>query len=298
MYRLFSSLFFIACSLSTVTAQEDFSWWNELHNWDGFTPWERYLTVSPGFLGPNALPVPTLQNGRIPAAAQVTLGAAYHFHTGDPTQNLEVSGFVPLFHERIGMELRIVPIERYSFTPAIRDERRVRDFDGKGWATGDLYVSTYVQLVQDHEKWPDVLLTINLRTASGNRLTAGRYTDTPGYYFDLSCGKTYEWGRATIRPHLMGGFYVWQTFTSNAFQNDAFLYGAGLDWKFSKFSLSNGLAGYAGYLNNGDHPIVARTSVQSDFPGSFNFRVEVQRGLQDYGYSSLRLTGIYEFDRE
>jgi hypothetical protein len=72
----FLLFFFVTCTLCPLTAQENFSWWNELHNWDGLSPWEGYLIVSPDFFGPNALPVPKLQNGRIIQSARATLGAA------------------------------------------------------------------------------------------------------------------------------------------------------------------------------------------------------------------------------
>ncbi|MEM9930007.1 MAG: hypothetical protein AAF840_09325 [Bacteroidota bacterium] len=289
---------FLVVGKSLSAQNGDFRWWDELHNWDGFTPWQNYLIIAPGFLGPNALPVPDVKNGQLLEGATFKFGAEQHLSTGDNTSNLFTEGFIPLFSDRVGLNLQWVPFETYRMDIATRNLRRIRDFDGEGTATGDLYLGTYIQLLHNHAKLPDVVLTINLKTASGDRLTAGRFTDAPGYFFDLSLGRDYAFQRGfiqSIRPHLMGGFYVWQRFESNALQNDSFLYGGGFDLKAEKFTLTNTLAGYIGYLDDGDKPMVYRLICRSHFQSALNYEFRFQLGLNDFDYTSFRLLGVYRF---
>lgn len=295
-------LMILLFSSPSLAAQNgDFSWWNELHNWDGLTPWQNYLIIAPGFMGPNALPVPDIKNGRLPEMGTVKFGAEQHLSAGDNTRNLFTEGYLQLFSDRVGLNLQWVPLEQYKMDTATRNLRRARDFDGEGTASGDLYIGTYIQLLRDHDKFPDVVLTINLKTASGGRLTAARFTDAPGYFFDLSIGKEYVLGDGmikSVRPHLMGGFYVWQRFEANALQNDSFLYGGGIDLNFAAITLTNALGGYLGYLDDGDKPLVYRFTCRSNFAAKVNYEFRFQQGLNDFDYSSFRLMGVFQFGKK
>ncbi|CAH1001104.1 hypothetical protein LEM8419_02043 [Neolewinella maritima] len=280
----------LVCGLLLPLPAQDFGWWNTIHQWDGHTPWTDYLTLAPAYLGPNALPVPDIQNGRLDTRPRLRLAGEAHFSDGDGTQNLLLDLSLPLFSDRVAFRLQYVPLEYYRMDVATRDLRAARDFDGRGTASGDVYLSTYVQLLRDHPRWPDVLLTINLRTASGNKLSAARFTDTPGYFFDVSVGKEIPVSETVaLRPHLMAGFYVWQTFTSNHFQNDALLYGLGADLILAPLTLTGSLGGYWGYLGEGDRPLVCRLDLRTTQPRRINYVLRLQQGLKDFGYSSLRI---------
>lgn len=301
--RSFSTLYFLVISLIILSSfslkGQDFSWWNETHNWDGVTPWNQYLTISPAFMGPNALPVPDMRNGLIPKYGYVKTGGELHFGTGDETQNLLADIYVPLFSDRIGIQLRSVPVEFFQMDSITRDERAVRDRDGIGRAGGDIYVSTLVQLVRNHQKWPDIDLGVHLRTASGTNLAAARYTDAPGYYFDVSVGKTFSIGEGLVkevRPHFTGGFYVWQTYDPLNRQNDAPLYALGLDMIMGAFEIRNSLAGYYGYIGNGDRPLVYRVSLRGrkNFLKHLEFRY--QEGLTDFPFRSFRIAYRIEWE--
>ena len=50
----------IALVLFSINAQAQLDWWNQTHNWDGTTPWTQYMKYSHAYLGPNAIPIPTL----------------------------------------------------------------------------------------------------------------------------------------------------------------------------------------------------------------------------------------------
>jgi len=45
-------------------SQSDWNWWNEKHGWEpGMPSWRSFLHITPGYLGPNALPVPDVKKG-------------------------------------------------------------------------------------------------------------------------------------------------------------------------------------------------------------------------------------------
>jgi hypothetical protein len=52
-------LFIIAFNVQAQTFEK----WANLVQWDGYSPWQNYMIYAAGFMGPNALPVPTLANG-------------------------------------------------------------------------------------------------------------------------------------------------------------------------------------------------------------------------------------------
>ncbi len=281
-----------------LAAQEDFTWWNQKHQWDGITSWQYYLIISPGFFGPNALPVPELQPGLIDSTYTLEAGLAAHFSAGDNTQNLTTELFLPLFSDRVGLRLALVPLEWYRMDTLTRDERRARDFDGRGTAVGDLQIGTHIQIVRDRKGWPDLLLGLHFRTASGGNLEGARYTDAPGYFFDLSAGKRLSLKSRFIRalrPHGMVGFLVYQANSRDQLQrqNDCFLFGAGLDLDLGALRLRQQVAGYIGYLDNRDKPIVYRGQVLSQWKYSLNFGLGVQAGLHEWRYTTLLLTTVW-----
>jgi len=150
-------------------------------------------------------------------------------------------------------------------------------------------------LVHSFSFWPDILLGVTLRTASGGGLGNARYTDAPGYYFDLSAGKTFfEDRKVSLRPYVMLGFYVWQTNVEIWAQNDAFLYGVGVSLLNKKMEFSAKYGGYKGYIGNGDAPMVLRANAIFKLPKT-HFKLSFQQGLQDYEYSTLSLGTVFFF---
>ena len=55
----------IALVLFSFNAEAQLDWWNQIHNWDGATPWTQYMKYSHAYLGPNAIPIPTLQRSHM-----------------------------------------------------------------------------------------------------------------------------------------------------------------------------------------------------------------------------------------
>lgn len=289
-------IFFISIPLFSFS--EDYLWWNLKHGWEpGMPGWRNWIHITPGYLGPNALPVPEVKKGVIQPGANLEFGLDLHFRTGDPTQNIFAKYYRAFAGNKIAVELYGVVGEYYAMSEAVRDERVARDFDGKGVANGDLYFATLIQLVKDR-KFPDTMVRMAGRTASGSRIEGARYTDSPGYYFDFSFSKEYPGsaGKASFLPFASLGFYSWQTNDELNLQNDAFMYGLGADLKLSGWSVSNSLSGYSGYKHERDRPMVYTFDVNHTLKNKA-IRLQYLHGLRDWTYRTIKLSLIFNLKK-
>jgi hypothetical protein len=294
--KYYFCIYFFILSLR-ISAQVDYSWWNTIHNWDGHTSWVQYMTMSTSYMGPNALPVPELTNGRIDSSAELEVAGDYHYSKGDKTTGFYLRGSLPLYENRVSFSVDVVPYEWFRMDTATRDERAARTQSGEGGAGGDIYFYSNIQLVRNKEYLPDILFRAAMRTASGTNLGNARYTDAPGYFFDVSAGKNYSLKKNILRLYVLGGFYTYQTYDLNHPQNDCLLYGIGADIHFSKIIFSQSLAGYSGYLNIGDKPMVYRASVRLKNK-MFDWKFSYQVGLNDYDYQRFRLSLIFHLSAD
>jgi len=290
---LFISLAASAQNGTGVFGKSNWDWWCQNVGGCPAKPWIEYLIISPGFMGPNALPVPKLSSGRITNGFRLENGVQAHFSNGDNTQNLYIDANINLMKDRVSFLLYGSPVEHFAMSDSVRDLRMLSGtyFIPKGWDVGDLYFGTEIQLWKDETSFADVMFRAVTKTASGGKVDADRVTNTPAYFMDFSLGKNLSVveGR-TIRLNAMLGFYVWQTYIER--QDDALLYGLGGDIDFEKYKLSSSLAGYAGYKNNRDQPMVWRLELlkkQKVIDWLFQYQV----GLVHWQYSSFKFSVIY-----
>lgn len=292
-FKRIKQILLVLLLFHSLTGFGQYNWWNNLHNWDGHTNWYYYLKFAPRYLGPNALPVPSVSEGILQEHIELETAAVLHFSEGDNTQNLLGRLYWPFAKGRAAVEVWGVPLEHYHMDSATRDDRVARDYDGEGYASGDVHFNSYFQLVKGHERWPDVLLRINLRAPSGNGVEAARYTDAPGYAFDLSTHKEFTLNAATTLDwHVMGGFYFWQTNKRNK-QNDAYLFGTGAALTHRKLTVKAAFAGYSGYTNKGDRPLVLRGGLRYALSQHASLKFKMQKGLHDFAYTSFRLAALF-----
>ena len=115
--------------------------------------------------------------------------------------------------------------------------------------------------MKDGGSMVELMLRLGYRFPTGSVTGAARYTDSPGYYFDLTAGKPLSPGGPLKLLGLLG-FYVWQTNQDLHFQDDAFLFGAGLEYNQNNWRIDFNSVGYLGYMSNGDKPIVVRIGAQ------------------------------------
>ncbi|PIF05775.1 MAG: hypothetical protein CSA36_05095 [Draconibacterium sp.] len=293
---IFILFFFLPPVVFSQDEGTDYTWWNQLHNWhEGDPGWRNWIVISPGFLGPNALPVPEVKSGLLAETIEAEITVSNHFSKGDPTKDISGRFYYPFARNSIAIEVYGVVVEYFAFSEEIRNERFSRIEDGKGFAAGDLYFSTLVQLSRGR-KFPNTLLRMATKTASGSQLEGARFTDSPGYFFDLSCSKDLILSAPVIfRPLMMAGFYSWQTNDELNLQNDAFLYGAGAELEIDNWLLSSSVSGYSGYKNQRDRPVQWNVDVRKDWENTA-FRFRFIHGFRDYDYNTFRFSFIWKMN--
>ncbi len=272
----------------------DYTWWNKLHGWEPGDPgWRNWMKITPGYLGPNALPVPFVKRGFLRGKSEIEITASNHFNSDDPTQDISGRAYIPFANNKIAVEMYGVIFEHFAYSEKIRNERISRIEDGKGTAVGDFYFSTLIQLCKNR-KFPNTLFRFTARTASGNMLEGARYSDSPGYFFDLSFSKDFgKKASGIFRPFGLIGFYSWQTNDELNLQNDALLYAVGFDYEKSNWLFSSSWSGYSGYKNERDKPMQLNFEVRKDFK-STAIRVQYIYGLRDIEYKTIRFSFLWK----
>ncbi|MFC2118399.1 hypothetical protein ACFLTI_08000 [Bacteroidota bacterium] len=299
-YKKRSFLISIVLFLSiTLYSQNKYMPPNPYYGRDG-EHWTRFIITNPGYMGPNALPVPELNSGNLGSEIRLQSGYAYHLNKYDPTFNLLSRLYYPLYKDKIALEFSIVPIEIFDMDSIARFNRHTRDMRGEGLAMGDFYFGTHIQLFRDHKVMPDMVFRLVCKTASGIGLAEARYTDAPGYYLDINFGKNIrKFGSGKVQSRFTGmmGFFSWQTYLKNNRQNDAFIYGAGLLLSHKKWEFHNNVSGYVGYMRLGDQPMIFR----SDFTfkaKKTDFRIGYRWGINDYDYQSFIFSLIWHWEKK
>lgn len=291
--RLLLLLLLVTTFSGMAQPEEDMLWWNQLHGWEPGDPgWRNWMTISPGYFGPNALPVPQVQKGELVRKTEFEITASNHFSNGDPTQDISAYLHIPFAQNKIAVEMYGVAFERFAFSEEIRNERFARIKDGKGTAIGDFYFSTLIQVLKD-KKFPNTLFRFGTKTASGNQLEGARYIDSPAYFLDLSFSKTVgDTETGAIKPFGMIGFYTWQTNDELNLQNDALLYGLGADYLKNNWLASISWSGYSGYKNQRDRPMQLHFDLRKDFAKNA-IRFQYLHGLRHWNYKTIRFSYIW-----
>lgn len=288
------TLFLILCVASCLlSAAQSAEWWERTVRWNGVTHWSHYIKFSPSYLGPNALPVPSVTNGLADSNHSVTISTAGHFMPGDRTFNAIIRGNYSVVKNKVSVDAMWVPVETYQMSHALKEERHVFYLAyNRNKAMGDLHLNFNVQLLNPEKYKNTLAFRGGYRYPTSSNVASARMTDAPGYFFDASTGgsfsKSNKW-----RYMAMVGFLVWQL-NNDIPQNDAFLFGAGIEYNHNKFQLQTSVAGFLGYLNDGDKPVVGRIKAGSVKPG-LNWQLQLQQGFHDFRYSSIEVGTKYIF---
>ncbi|MBS4064845.1 MAG: hypothetical protein KGZ74_09810, partial [Chitinophagaceae bacterium] len=134
-------------------------------------------------------------------------------------------------------------------------------------------------------------LRTGYRYATSTRYEAARMTNAPGYYFDVSASRKFH-PQSKWMYTAMAGMYVWQL--PLGLQNDAILFGAGIEYNNKQFQLQTNITGYLGYMKNGDQPIVYRLRAGRNKKG-MNWFAQFQQGLHDFKYTTGEVGGKFVF---
>jgi hypothetical protein len=268
-----------------------FERWAEIVKWDGVSSWRNYMIYSPRFMGANALPVPTISNGTADSVNQFSVLHVFHFRHGDYTHNLKISANYCFIKERVSFDINWIPVEWFTVTDRVKEERHVYHIEYYAKkARGDIYCNVTFQLLNKWRKNFHLAFRAGYRYATSSAVAAARFTDAPGYHFDLSAAKPLQEGRFKLTAML--GLYIWQLNIEG--QDDAMLYGGGFEYNHNNWRIVTSCRGYSGYRNNGDRPLLINSSIEKRNK-RLSFLLNLQQGLHDYRYTSIE-TGIkYHF---
>lgn len=274
--------------------------------------------IAPKYFGPNAFPIPDMIDGRTQSMLRVELAAdGYLGFQKDWTADAFARVCVPLFTDRVNMTIWMPVYEWYGISPERQQTTRIKEQDTvplRGSGAGDVYVSTEIQVWKATTWVPDFTIRAAMKTASGGQFGRARHYDCPGYFFDVSAGKSLFFGQkhktigrrkryfpfadsrdASIELRFSGdlGFLCWQT--DNGRQNDAVMYGLQIFAKYEWISLRCTWSGYVGWENHGDRPMSVKALLSGHVKG-FEPYVQYQYGLKDYPFHHVRVGLVYNFD--
>lgn len=271
----------------------------------------KWLQIAPGKLGPNALPVPRMDYARVGKENKIEAGAHYHNMPGDTAINSFFCFYWAVAPGRVAVEIYGNPSESFRMSNALRNDRQIF-LDDTGWITeaGDLFISTYIQLLKEKKYIPGLSLSYTLKTTTGSN-HHGRYTDAEMNNFYLVAGKSFCFENGIIdeiRVAGLLGFYVWQTNRVAMTQDEGRMFETAIQLRKKTFSLYSEFGGYWGWdayeyldkisgldkIQGNNDPLISRTRLEKTGK-HFDFTFEYQTGLRDYHYQTFRLGVIYHF---
>ena len=235
------------------------------------------IICSPGRLGPNGLPVPYVNRTRVGEQWLVEAAGQLAWDPdGDTTVNPWFSLFIPL-KDIAGFMIFSRPVEEFRTSERMRDFRNAHR--QSGITPGDLYFLTMIQIL-DARKMPlDLAFHLMLKTTTGKGLADARHINAPAYYFDLTAGKSWAAGRVTVSVSALISFIAWQAMV-NA-QDDAMGYGIAASVAAGQWNVASELAGFAGWIENGDRPLIARVRVDRALGKIFGVYTREEAGIID-----------------
>ncbi|MBR1569129.1 MAG: hypothetical protein IJ651_00165 [Bacteroidales bacterium] len=251
--------------------------------------------IAPVYFGPNAFPVPDAFPARPAHHWRIEVAGDYYRgsladgkdYTWDPFVFVEV----PLWSRRVSMSFWGPIREWYDMSVPVAQARRLSaDKAGKGNDTGDLYVATNVNLLEERRWLPNIMLRAVLKTAAGDDFGRARHYDAPGYYFDAVISKSHWFPEGSFITSVQAGvdfgWLYWQT--DNGRQNDARLYGlmAGVDTRAASLYVQWG--GYAGWEHDGDSPSVVKARLDAHVTRHVGAFFYFQHGLKDWPFNHYR----------
>jgi hypothetical protein len=264
----------------------------------------KWLQIAPNKLGPNALPVPFMDYGLLDSLSNIETGVHGHFMKGDRAINSYLSLYWAVVPKRVVVHVWGFPTETFRTHNSVRDDRQIY-YDDNGWMTkiGDMWISTYIQILKEKKNWPDITINYSAKTTIGDAVQ-GRYTDAPANYYYAAFGKSIFPKNSfidEIRLGCMLGFYVWQTNKVELAQDEGVLYEIGVDIKHKNLSWRNEFGGYSGYggyqyigVDDNNDPLIYRTNFKSAGE-RFDWKLEFQTGFRDYDYQTIRMSVFYKF---
>ena len=255
--------------------------------------------IAPAYFGPNAFQVPDMLDGRTSANMELSLSADYYSGTlttwgGDITAGLSAKCIIPLFSSRANLVLWMPVLEYYHTNREVNEIRRIPNAEElDGWDSGDVYVSTDIQMFTQELHGVDIALRAAMKTASGNTYSKARYYDAPGYFFDVAIGRDFAtYTNNLLRIAASGGFLCWQTDIGR--QNDAVMYGIQASWTHNRLTFNTTFGGYAGWEHDGDCPMIIKTMLSYQFE-HLSVNAFYKAGIMDWPFHQMNIGITYRY---
>ena len=256
---------------------QSMDWWDNLHNYPAAAGPDRfdYISISPGFMGPNALRMPVLGNAIIEDHISFDIRWERHQGIGDKTNNAFLQFSFPIKKDRALFYLNSIPFEQWDVNLATRDERRMMGISGEGRTTGDIAFGLVYKIFDENLRGPfNFTMRAHSKTTTGGNLGNARHTDANMFYWEGTFSKSlFKTEKSFVLTKLMLGFYTYQTNVNRLIngaterQNDAPLYGFGIEYHREKWQIDADLTGYHGYQGHRDSPLFLRLNINRQFKG-------------------------------
>lgn len=268
---------FFALLLMGQAQAQDLNWWDQLHNYPAAAGpvRENYISISPGYMGPNALRMPVLGNVLIDNHISFDIRWEHHAGNGDITDNAFLQFNFPIKRDRAMFYVNSIPIENWNVELTTRDERRMMGISGKGRTTGDMAFGIIYKIFDEDKMGPfNFAMRAHAKTTTGGNLANARYTDAGMLYWEGTFSKSFfRRGESRFLGKMLLGFYTWQTNVNRLIngsterQNDAPLYGLGLEYHHTKWQMSADWTNYQGYQGHRDNPSFLRFNLSRQLKG-------------------------------
>ena len=263
--------------------------------------------ISPYYFGPNAFPVPEIAERTSPFLNVGIFGEYYRGTRKDNTYDLLLKTEIPLFTPRVNLSLWWQVMEWYhtskEFLQTADIAEPYREDALTGHRSGDIYVATLIQILDENKYRPGLTVRAALKTASGGGFNVRRFYDSPGYFFDTALCKRFILSSVIpIRFNcaVSTGFLCWQT--AQSVQNDAIMYGIKLGVGYGPFTLNGEFGGYSGWQHadrhSGAKAFDQPSRIQLDLSykiREFILDVKFLKGIHDYPYTGLKIGLLYNF---
>ena len=261
--------------------------------------------IAPAYFGPNAFPVPDMLDGRTSSELKLELygdcflGTTTGRVADDITSDLFAKLTVPLFTPKVNLAVWLPLFEVFHTSAEVNALRRLPEpfdtTDLQGMDLGDLYLSADIRILSQEKHYVDMTARAVLKTASANQYAKGRCYDSPGYFFDVAVGHSFNFagGEQNLRLAASTGFLCWQT--DNGRQNDAVMYGAMVAYRVRCVSVDATLGGYVGWERMGDSPMTLKANLSYHI-NNLSLRLGYQVGFKDWPYHQIRVGATYAFD--
>ena len=254
------------------------------------------MSVSPGNMGPRALPIQPVGRVKIDKTTytDVTFMGSIELEQ-ELSYSPQIDFFIP-WNDFVAVLVKIEPFELYNMSKALQAERGT---DGRhGIALGDLYFGSDLFLFRNKNEKFELHLNFLTKTSIGKGRENSRHTDAPAYQIDIRFRKKMTWLKEIplMPEELLGytGLLTWQTGSDH--HNEAFCWALKAVYGAYDVKIAIELGGYAGWQYNDDRPLMGAFEITKIFD-HFNMFARYQYGFRDQVAHSMMLGVSYKYIR-